>query len=240
MFLDKPIIAWILSAYDEQPARRLQRTRVLEPVSEARYFHLNCRQIADPRLVVICGGRETCAPDYFIDRVTFPYYGIEWVERGKGEVWLEGQWFPLVPSSIFCYGPGISYPMRTDPEQVMTKCFPDFAGEEAGELPARASALPGARLHLFNSLELSEVYEGLYREGMRQGRGDFAVSDFVLCLSGSPPDPRRAGVGGRQRGHATARTHPLQDRLKLLGKPRRTPQPPFQPARQVRHAVGTR
>src|SRR4051794_23257468 len=78
-------------------------------VSEARYFHLNCSQIADPRLVVICGGRETCAPDYSIDRVTFPYYGIEWVERGQGEVWQDGQRFPLVPSSVFCYGPGISY-----------------------------------------------------------------------------------------------------------------------------------
>ena len=151
-------------------------------VSEARYFHLNCRQIADPRLVVICGGRETCAPDYFIDRVTFPYYGIEWVERGKGEVWHGEQRFPLVPSSVFCYGPGISYQMRTDPEHVMTKCFLDFAGAEAGELLARASASPGARLQVFNALELSEIFEGLYREGMRQGRDSQEVGAAYLRL----------------------------------------------------------
>src|SRR4051812_42807758 len=92
-------------------------------VSEARYFHLDCRQTADPRLVMICGGRETCAPDYLIDRATFPYYGIEWVERGRGEVWHGGRWAPLEPSSVFCYGPGVSYKMSTDPEHPMTKCF---------------------------------------------------------------------------------------------------------------------
>jgi hypothetical protein len=66
-------------AYDE-PAFSSQ-------VLEARYFHLHPGRASDRGLIVICGGRETCAPDYLIDRATFPNFRIEWVERGRGEVW---------------------------------------------------------------------------------------------------------------------------------------------------------
>jgi AraC-like DNA-binding protein len=151
-------------------------------VSEARYFHLHCRRITDPRMVVICGGRETCACDYEIDRATFPYFGIEWVERGRGEIWLDGRRYPLQPSSVFCYGPGIRYTMRTDPRNLMTKCFVDFAGTEARDLLIRASAPPGRSLQVFHVLELSEVFEGLYREGMRQGHDSQEIGAVYLRL----------------------------------------------------------
>jgi AraC-like DNA-binding protein len=151
-------------------------------VSEARYFHLDTREAADGRLVVICGGRETCAADYLIDRETFPYFGLEWVERGRGEVWIRGRWHPLPPSSVFCYGPGVVYKMRTDARDVMTKCFLDFAGTEAGDLLERASSRPGRLHRVFNVLELSEIFEGLYREGMRQGPESQEIGGAYLRL----------------------------------------------------------
>ena len=151
-------------------------------VSEARYFHFNHRKLDDDRLILICGGRETCSSDYLIDRPTFPYFGIEWVERGRGEVWLDGRPFPLHPSSVFCYGPGVSCKIRTDPRSLMTKCFVDFAGTEAGELLSRASAGPGRSIQVFNVLELSEIFEGLYREGMNQSHDSQEVAAVYLRL----------------------------------------------------------
>lgn len=151
-------------------------------VSEARYFHLDTLRIADPRLVVICGGRETCLADYVIDRTTFPYFGIEWVERGQGEVWLKGRWHPLPTGSVFCYGPGVVYKMRTDARYPMTKCFLDFAGTEAADLLARGTPRPGRLRQVFNVSELSEVFEGLYREGMRQGGDSQEIGATYLRL----------------------------------------------------------
>lgn len=66
-------------------------------VEDGRYFYLHDRGVTGPRLVVVCGGRETCAADYAIDRPTFPYYGIEWVERGRGVLGLGGRSVPLQP-----------------------------------------------------------------------------------------------------------------------------------------------
>ena len=60
------------------------KPEISSQVREARYFYLHQDKVADRRLVVICGGRETCTPDYEVDRPTFPYFGIEWVERGRG------------------------------------------------------------------------------------------------------------------------------------------------------------
>ena len=151
-------------------------------VTEARYFHLQRGKVADGRLVVICGGRESCAADYVIRRETFPYFGIEWVERGRGEVVSDGRRHPLRPSSVFCYGPGVAYTMRTDPKHLMTKCFVDFAGSEARDLLDRASAPPGRRLQVFNALELSEVFEGLYREGMARNRDAPEIAALYLRL----------------------------------------------------------
>jgi AraC-like DNA-binding protein len=151
-------------------------------VSEARYFHLHHHRIADDRLVLICGGRETCAPDYAIDRETFPYFAVEWVERGRGEVWIDGRRFPFHPSSVFCYGPGISYRMRTDSTNVMTKCFVDFTGTEAADLLARASLRPGQWVQVFNVFELSDIFEGLYREGTHQGDDSPEIAAVYLRL----------------------------------------------------------
>ncbi len=151
-------------------------------VSRARYFHFQPRGANPDRLILICGGRETCAPDYQIDRTTFPYFAIEWVERGRGEVWLDGRRLPLDPSSVFCYGPDIAYTMRTDPANPMTKCFVDFAGSEARELLARASALPGHRVQVFNVLELSEIFEGLYREATQQTHDSQEIAAVYLRL----------------------------------------------------------
>jgi AraC-like DNA-binding protein len=151
-------------------------------VTAARYFHIHCHEVDDQRLIVICGGRETCTPDYVINRSTFSCFGLEWVERGQGEVWRDGRWFPLRPSSLFVYGPGIAYTMRTDPRDVMTKCFLDFVGTEARDMLSRAAAHPGTFLQVFNVMELSEIFEGLYREGMRRNHGSQEIAAAYLRL----------------------------------------------------------
>ena len=60
-------------------------------VREARRFYLDLAPRHDIGLAVVCGGCESCAPDYAIRRSTFPYYSIEFVARGKGTLQLGDQ-----------------------------------------------------------------------------------------------------------------------------------------------------
>src|SRR5579859_6444639 len=76
-------------------------------VTTARRFYLDLNPPKNGPLVVVCGGLEHCTPDYAIHRDSFPFYSIEYVARGRGEVKLKGRTFPLKPGNLFSYGPGI-------------------------------------------------------------------------------------------------------------------------------------
>ncbi|MBX6314970.1 MAG: helix-turn-helix transcriptional regulator [Isosphaeraceae bacterium] len=163
-------------------SRLYSKPEISHQVREARYFYLHQRRVVDHRLVVLCGGRETCTPDYEVDRPTFPYFGIEWVERGRGELWLKERRYPLHPGAVFCYGPGVPHRIRTDPQQPLTKCFLDFTGTEARSLLERASLPPGRCIQSTNSLDFREIFEGMYREGTHPGPDVHEIAAAYLRL----------------------------------------------------------
>ena len=113
-------------------------------VREARRFYLDLAPPPDSPLAVVCGGRESCAPDYAIRRPTFSYYSIEFVSRGKGSLTLDGSTFSLFPGAVFSYGPGVAQDIVTDPDEPLEKYFVDFTGSEAPELLRRHGLPPGS------------------------------------------------------------------------------------------------
>ena len=81
---------------------------------EANRFYLDTHSQKRQSLKVVCGGCEHCHPAYRIDRSNFPFYSIEFVAKGKGEVILEGKIFALFAGNTFSYGPGIAHVMTTE------------------------------------------------------------------------------------------------------------------------------
>ena len=165
---------------DQAPA--YVKPEISTQVREGRYFYLHRSRVADPRLVVVCGGRETCASDYEINRPTFPYFGIEWVERGRGDLWLRGRHHDLEPGRVFCYGPGIPCRIRTDARQPLTKCFVDITGPEAPRLLIEAGLKPRHCLRILGTMELGELFEGMHRETTRHGPAATAIVAAYLRL----------------------------------------------------------
>lgn len=107
---------------------------VSQQVTTARRFYLNLNPARSAGLSVVCGGVETCAPDYVVRRPTFPFYCIEFVAAGRGEVTLNNMKHPLGTGMLFCYGPGIRHEINTAHDAPMEKYFLDFAGRKAGDL----------------------------------------------------------------------------------------------------------
>lgn len=134
--------------------------------ASSRYFFLNLdtAEVADPRFVVVCGGMEKTKSDYKIARSNFPYFGIELVADGDGQVVLGSHSFPLSTGVMFAYGPGIPHRIENRPPGQMRKYFIDLAGSEVERLLSDAGLLSERPILVGNVMELITLWHSIDRE----------------------------------------------------------------------------
>src|SRR4051812_42705769 len=94
-----------------------------QQVSGARYFFLNLAPNRNEPLTLVMGGRELCDPDYVVSRRGFPFYVLEYVVSGEGEVRLDQRRHLLGSGMVFFYAPTTHCEIRTDPNNPMVKYF---------------------------------------------------------------------------------------------------------------------
>lgn len=112
------------------------------------------------------GGREDCSPDYQIKRNSFPFWGIEFVTRGRGSVRFGEETMTIVAGSIFCYSPHEWHCIATDPSDPLVKYFVDFTGNRSADLLAESDIKPGSVIQTSAPGEILEILEELVRNGM--------------------------------------------------------------------------
>ncbi len=139
-------------------------------VSSARRFYLNLQPPRGTKLAVVCGGVEHCAPDYAIERETFPFYSIEYVARGEGSLKLGRRSHELRPGIIFAYGPGVRQHIKSSPQKPLVKYFVDFAGTQSAQWIQRSGLAPGKVSQVFPPNELEPLFDELIRSGQRGTR----------------------------------------------------------------------
>lgn len=155
-----------------------------QDVAEARRFYLDLSPAGDQPLVVVCGGREHCTPDYSICRDTFPFYSLEYVVRGRGELSLKGRPFALKPGRIFAYGPGVPHRISGEATDPLVKYFVDFSGPGATGFMRSCNLLPGRVLDVFPPHALQALFDELIENGVRVRREspDLCVK-LLECLA---------------------------------------------------------
>jgi AraC-like DNA-binding protein len=149
-------------------------------VSRARRFYLNLKPSPRAGLAVVCGGLEHCAPDYQVSRRTFPFFSVEYVAAGNGQLKLNRTEHPLQPGSVFAYGPGVAQEIRHDPKTPLTKYFIDFSGTAAGGLLAAAHLRPGAAASVFPPGEIAPLFDEIIRNGLRGTPGAAEICARLL------------------------------------------------------------
>jgi AraC-like DNA-binding protein len=182
-----------------------------QQVTAARRFYLDLTPRPTKGLTVVCGGWEECAPDYTIDRATFPYLSIEFVAAGRGELLLAGRRHELGPGTIFTYGPGVAHRIRTSPEARLGKYFVDFAGQHARGLLRQLKLAPGTCVELGASTEVRHAFDTLVRLGTSHDRHTARACALQLELlllvtaratqPGSPSERRALASFERCRQH---------------------------------------
>jgi len=148
-------------------------------VLAARRFYLDLSPPRQRRLTVMCGGVETCSPNYTIQRETFPFYSIEYVTRGSGQLQLHHHAHELRAGLVFSYGPGVPHQITGNPDDALVKYFVDFAGRGALDFLRAGQLPPGQVARVFPPDTLAALFEELIHSGQRGGR---AGADLCVRL----------------------------------------------------------
>jgi len=193
-------------------------------VAEARRFYLNLNPPKTRPLAVVCGGRESCTPDYSIHRTTFPFYSVEYVLRGRGSLKLEGRNHELLPGRLFSYGPGVRHDITSDPADPLVKYFVDFTGREGLKLLQSARLAPGRVAQVFPPHEAQGIFDELIHAGIKGTKQSTTLCARLLeCLLLKIAGLRAPLEGKETRAFSTyqqCRQHVQRHflRLKTLGQ----------------------
>lgn len=136
-----------------------------DQVLEANRFYLDTSVRSREPLTVVCGGCEHCRPGYCINRLDFPYYSIEFVARGSGEVVFQDSKHDLFAGRIFSYGPGTVHVITTDTDNPLVKYFVDFIGPGAGKMLATYGPAPGHVVQVASPEVILRIFDDLIKNG---------------------------------------------------------------------------
>jgi AraC-like DNA-binding protein len=132
-------------------------------VTAARRYYLGAPVRPAREIFVVCGGVERCRPDYVIDRTDLPYWVVEFVVEGEGELTLDCRTHRLLPGVAFAYRPRTPHRIRTSERAPMLKYFVTLLGHSM-EQQIQATPLADEGVVRVSAIdEIVEIYEMMYR-----------------------------------------------------------------------------
>lgn len=149
-------------------------------VLQARRFYLDLSPDKRKAFSVVCGGSETCLPNYEVDRTDFPYYSIEYVSRGKGAVTIGNVHKRISPGFAYTYGPGFAHKITSDQGEPLEKYFVDFSGKKAASLLDELHLRPGSVLQVHAAIELQRCLDDLILHGLRSSGSSSRLCDALM------------------------------------------------------------
>jgi len=106
---------------------REELPEVSRQVHHARYFSFPSQRAVESPVAVVYGGLEICNTSYRIERDEFPFYTVELVVSGTGEVTLAEGKRMLCGGAVYLYGPELPCRIVNHPQSPLRKYFISFS-----------------------------------------------------------------------------------------------------------------
>lgn len=141
---------------------------VSRQVESSRLFFLDVSPEDD--FAVVLAGFENCKPDYRIDREYFPWYALEFVSRGRGEVSLGGCSASLRSGSFYLYGLDLPHCIESSADAPLGKYFVAFSGAKVESFLKEYDIPVGFVSRCIKGESIRRTFDTLIERGVRKSR----------------------------------------------------------------------
>jgi len=131
---------------------------------------------------IIGGGWEALAPGGYALRRDFPYFEIEYIDGGRGQIELAGRCEGLAPGTIFAIAPDTRRGRRADPRRPPRRYYLWLEGAGADAALRAAGLLDGCVSLVETPGEIRENFEWILREGGREHRESEAILQHLARI----------------------------------------------------------
>lgn len=132
-------------------------------IAKGRYANFSRGQEAPERIFMM--GYEECAADYLIDRISFPFWTLEFIAGGHGVYQEENQQRRLRHGAVFTYGPDVAQCFSNESERPFRKYFMAVGGADFPVAWERVGLRPGRILQLGNAAPIVSIFDQMLDEG---------------------------------------------------------------------------
>jgi AraC-like DNA-binding protein len=140
------------------------------------FFDLNPRE--NTEIAIVTAGWELTKRDYDLNRESYPYHTIEFIEAGSGTFLIDDQDYPLEPSTVLMYQPHQQYRIRASSSKRLSKFWVSMAGKEVDHFFSKISEVGSPIIRLRDTRFMHELFQQLLDYAARY---DFETS-HETCL----------------------------------------------------------
>ncbi|OHB49660.1 MAG: hypothetical protein A2Y10_05750 [Planctomycetes bacterium GWF2_41_51] len=151
-------------------------------VLKAEYFYFETEPNFKKELAIVCGGCEKCAPDYIINRKSYPYYVIKYTISGKGTFSINSQTFPLKQGILSGFTPQSPHFYQSDTSNPLEHIFIIFTGCEASLLFEQSTLASKYVIDVASQSETLYILRAIMKTGIEKAPFSQQISCNLLRI----------------------------------------------------------
>lgn len=151
-------------------------------VLHAKYFFFETDPNCKEDLAVVFGGHERCAPDFDIQRKSYPYYVIEIPIKGKCDLQIGKKKYVLKRGTIGGFAPGTAHHYKCNQQSPMEHFFIVFLGTEAKKLFEMSTLASKGVIEVPNLHETLFLAETILKKGLEKADHSLMICNNYLRI----------------------------------------------------------
>lgn len=137
-------------------------------IRQAQYFYYDISPEDAQEFAVVCGGHELCAPEFTINRQSYPYYVVEYAIRGRGCLEINGVEHELRSGVIAGFTPGMTHRYSVDLKDPLEHIFLVITGSGVEEFFKNCRLIDSGAIMSYEPQRTLQIFTSIMDAGLEK------------------------------------------------------------------------